>query len=74
MATPTYAEIRDSGLIAIKDIHENGKHIGKDGRVYTKEDLPALMASVDWAESKISINSASGGIFDRTKTGVPYRA
>jgi hypothetical protein len=73
MATPTYSELLDAAKTALLDILQNGQHVAMNGRVFTKADLPALQNQIDWLETKTGIESA-GGVFDRMKTGVPYRA
>lgn len=74
MATP--AEILAAIDTAILDILQNGQHIssamGQDGKVYTKADLETLR-KMRLEFASLSSTSSAGGIFDRMKTGVPYR-
>lgn len=72
MATP--AEILAAIDTAILDVLQNGQHIAANGgRVFTKANLNELrLMRAEYAD--LAATSSSGGIFDRMKTGAPYRA
>lgn len=71
MATAT--EILAAIDTAILDILANGQDVSFNGRRYTKADLPTLQKMRAEYASLVA-TSTSGGVFDRMKTGVPYRA
>lgn len=69
MATAT--ELLSAIDTAILDVLQNGQHVASDGLVYTKADLDSLRAM----RREYSSTAAGGtsNVFDRMKTGVPYR-
>jgi|WetSurMetagenome_2_1015567.scaffolds.fasta_scaffold945716_2 hypothetical protein len=68
----TAAEILTAIDTAILDVLANGQHIGSDSKIYTKADLKTLR-EMRAEYASLAATSASGGVFDRMKTGVPYR-
>lgn len=71
MATAT--EILTAIDTAILDILANGQDVSFNGKRYTKANLGELTKMRE-SYASIVATSTSGGIFDRAKTGVPYRA
>lgn len=69
MATP--AEILEALDQAILDVLQNGQHVAAGGRVYTKADLATLQKMR--AEYAVTSTTGQSSVFDRMKTGVPYR-
>jgi len=69
MATP--AEILEALDQAILDVLQNGQHVAAGGRIYTKADLATLQKM---RSEMVATDAASkSSVFDRMKTGVPYR-
>jgi hypothetical protein len=70
---PTAAEILAAIDTAILDILQNGQEVTLNGRRYTKANILELQ-KLRSEYASLTTMSSSGGIFDRAKTGVPYRA
>lgn len=71
MATAT--ELLTAIDTAILDLLQNGEEVWVNGRKYRKAQLSELRAMrAEYAA--IVATSTAGGVFDRMKTGVPYRA
>ena len=70
MATAT--ELLAAIDTAILDVLQNGQHITAEGQAYTKADLLTLQ-KMRSEYVTTAATSRSGGIFDRMKTGGPYR-
>jgi hypothetical protein len=69
----TAAEILAAIDTAILDVLQSGQDVMLNGRRYTKANLGDLQKMrADFAG--LVTTTAAGGIFDRAKTGVPYRA
>jgi hypothetical protein len=69
----TAAEILAAIDTAILDILQNGQEVTLNGRRYTKANIKELQTlRKDYSE--LTVATSAGGVFDRMRTGVPYRA
>jgi nicotinic acid mononucleotide adenylyltransferase len=60
---------------AIQDVLENGQHIAKNGKVYTKADLKTLQDMEKRYEQQAEASAGtSGSFFARSKTMIPRRS
>jgi|GEM_PF-3187046 len=69
----TAAELLAAIEAAILDLATNGEEVWFNGRKYRKAQLSELRAIRTELKAEVALSSA-GGIFDRMKTGAPYRA